>query len=98
MGQKANAGLAVVTMEDYSKRSNSVQDVIPMIFGMGAQIPDATVMAFQPPSLPGASSTGTLSLYLMNLGGEDVNTMGERANEFWLLVASVRKSVCCTLP
>lgn len=88
MGQKANAGLAVVTMEDYSKRSNSVQDVIPMIFGMGAQIPDATVMAFQPPSLPGASSTGTLSLCLMNLGGEDVNTMGERANEF---LAACRK-------
>lgn len=88
MGQKANAGLTVVTMEDYSKRSNSVQDVIPMIFGMGAQIPDATVMAFQPPSLPGASSTGTLSLYLMNLGGEDVNTMGERANEF---LAACRK-------
>lgn len=88
MGQKANAGLAVVTMEEYSKRSNSVQDVIPMIFGMGAQIPDATVMAFQPPSLPGASSTGTLSLYLMNLGGEDVNTMGERANEF---LAACRK-------
>lgn len=87
-GQKANAGMAVVTMEDYSKRSNSVQDVIPMIFGMGAQIPDATVMAFQPPSLPGASSTGTLSLYLMNLGGEDVNTMGERANEF---LAACRK-------
>ena len=88
MGQKANAGLAVVTMEDYSQRSNSVQDIIPMIFGMGAQIPDATVMAFQPPSLPGASSTGTLSLYLMNLGGEDVNTMGERANEF---LAACRK-------
>ena len=88
MGQKANAGMAVVTMEDYSKRSNSVQDVIPMIFGMGAQIPDATVMAFQPPSLPGASSTGNLSLYLMNLGGEDVNTMGERANEF---LAACRK-------
>lgn len=88
MGQKANAGLAVVTMEDYSKRINSVQDIIPMIFGMGAQIPDATVMAFQPPSLPGASSTGTLSLYLMNLGGEDVNTMGERANEF---LAACRK-------
>lgn len=88
MGQKANAGMAVVTMEDYSKRSNSVQDVIPMIFGMGAQIPDATVMAFQPPSLPGASSTGTLSLFLMNLGGEDVNTMGERANEF---LAACRK-------
>lgn len=80
--QKSNAGLVVVSMEDYSKRDNSVQDIIPMIFGMGAQIPDATVMAFQPPSLPGASSTGTLSLYLMNLAGEDVEKMGERANVF----------------
>ena len=80
--QKSNAGLVVVSMEDYSKRDNSVQDIIPMIFGMGAQIPDATVMAFEPPSLPGASSTGTLSLYLMNLAGEDVEKMGERANAF----------------
>ena len=88
MGQKANAGLLVAVMEDYSNRSNSVQDIIPMIFGMGAKFPDATVMAFQPPSLPGASNTGTLSLYLMNLGGEDVNTMGERANEF---LAKARK-------
>lgn len=82
MAQKSNAGLVVVSMEDYSKRDNSVQDIIPMIFGMGAQIPDATVMAFQPPSLPGASNTGTLSLYLMNLAGEDVEKMGERANAF----------------
>ena len=88
MGQKANAGLAVVAMEDYSQRSNSVQDIIPMLWGMGAQFPDATVMAFQPPSLPGASSTGTLSLYLMNLAGEDVTVMGERANEF---LAAARK-------
>ena len=88
MGQKANAGLLVAVMEDYSNRNNSVQDIIPMIFGMGAKFPDATVMAFQPPSLPGASNTGTLSLYLMNLGGEDVTTMGERANEF---LAKARK-------
>ncbi len=88
MGQKANAGLAVTVMDDYSNRSNSVQDIIPMIFGLNAKFPDATIMAFQPPSLPGASNTGTLSLYIMNLGGEDVTTMGERANEF---LAKVRK-------
>lgn len=87
-GQKASAGLAVVSMKDYTERDNSVQDIIPMIFGIGAQIPDATVMAFQPPALPGASSTGTLSLYLMNLGGEDVEMMGQRANEF---LAAARK-------
>ena len=80
--QKSSAGLAVVSMKDYSERDNSIQDIIPMIWGMGYQIPDANVMAFQPPPLPGASQTGTLSLYLMNLGGEDVVTMGERANAF----------------
>ena len=80
--QKSNAGMVVVSMKDYSERTHSIQDIIPMIWGVGAQFPDANVMAFQPPSLPGASSTGVLGMYLMNLGGEDVNTMGERANAF----------------
>lgn len=80
--QKSNVGLLVVSMKDYSERDNSIQDIIPQIAGMGALLPDANVMAFQPPSLPGASNTGTLSLYLMNLAGEDVETMGERANAF----------------
>lgn len=80
--QKANSGLLVVAMDDYSNRTTTTQQVIPMIFGLGSQYPDASVMAFQPPSLPGASNTGTLSLYLMNLGGEDVELMGQRANEF----------------
>lgn len=80
--QKSSAGLCVVSMKPYSERDNSIQDIIPMIWGLGYGIPDASVMAFQPPPLPGASQTGTLSLYLMNLGGEDVITMGERANAF----------------
>ena len=80
--QKANSALMVVVMDDYNNRTTTTQQVIPMIFGLGAQYPDASVMAFQPPSLPGASNTGTLSLYLMNLAGEDVETMGQRANEF----------------
>lgn len=79
--QKASSGLIVVALKDYSERDNSIQDIIPMLWGMSSVIPDANVMAFQPASLPGASETGTLSMYIMNLGGEDVNTMGERANE-----------------
>lgn len=80
--QKASAGLVVVSMKPYAERSNSIQDIIPAIWGMGAQVADANVMAFQPAPLPGASMTGTLGLYLMNLGGEDVQLMGQRANEF----------------
>ena len=79
---KASAGLLVVTMKPYSERSNTIQDIIPQIWAIGAQVPDAKVMAFQPAPLPGASDTGTLGLYLMNLGGEDVETMGKRADVF----------------
>ncbi len=81
-GRKPNTGLVLTVMKDYSERSNSIQDLIPQIYALQADYPDATVMAFQPPALPGASQTGTLSLYLMNLGGESVEMMGERTNEF----------------
>lgn len=80
--EKASAGLVVVAMKPYAERDNSIQDIIPMIQALGPKFPDANVMAFQPPSLPGASSTGTLSMYIMNLGGEDVTQMNERAQEF----------------
>ncbi|MCQ2359395.1 MAG: efflux RND transporter permease subunit, partial [Phascolarctobacterium sp.] len=58
--QKASAGLIVVSMKPYTERNNSIQDIIPAIWGMGAQVADANVMAFQPAPLPGASMTGTL--------------------------------------
>lgn len=86
--QKSSGGLIVAVLEDYDKRDNTVSDVVQQIFGIGAQTSDANVMAFQQPALPGASNTGSLNLYLMNLGGEDVRTMGERANEF---LAAARK-------
>lgn len=37
-------------------------------------------LRLEPPSLPGASSTGSLSMYLMNLGGDDMERMQEVAN------------------
>ncbi len=80
--QKSNAGLVLTVMDDFSKRSTSIQDIIPKVAAMAANYPDASIMAFQPPALPGASDTGTLSMYIMNLAGEDVDTMGQRANEF----------------
>lgn len=81
-GYKANSGLLLTVMKPYDQRDNTIQDIIPMMWGLGATIPDATVMAFQPAPLPGASDTGTLSLYLLNFAGEDSLQMGERSQEF----------------
>ncbi|WP_455655714.1 efflux RND transporter permease subunit [Phascolarctobacterium sp.] len=79
---KSSAGLIVAAMEDYDKRTNTAQELVPSIYGIGAQMPQISVMAFDPPALPGASSTGSLSLYLMNLGGDNMERMQEVANEF----------------
>ncbi|MBQ0107869.1 MAG: efflux RND transporter permease subunit, partial [Phascolarctobacterium sp.] len=81
-GYKANSGLLLTVMKPYDQRDNTIQDLIPVMWGLGATIPDANVMAFQPAPLPGASDTGTLSLYLLNFAGEDSLQMGERAQEF----------------
>ena len=45
--QKASAGLVVVAMKPYAERDTTIQDIIPMIQGLGPKFPDATVMAFQ---------------------------------------------------
>lgn len=81
-GHKPNSGLFLTVMKPYEERDNTIQDIIPMMWGLGTQETDANVMAFQPAALPGASDTGTLGLYLMNLGGEDSLQMGKRAQEF----------------
>lgn len=86
--KKASSGLVLCVMKEYNERDVSVQDIIPLFFEQSAKIPEATIMAFEKPALPGASDTGALSMYLMNLADEDVDTMGQRAEEF---LAAARK-------
>lgn len=89
---KSSAGLIVAAMEDYDKRTLTAQDMVPMVYGIGAGMPQVSVMSFEPPALPGASSTGSLSLYLMNLGGDDMTRMQEIANGF-LAKANARPEI-----
>lgn len=79
---KASAGLLVAAMEDFDKRDVDVQSTIGRIYGIGAGMPEINMMAFNMPALPGASSTGNLGLYLMNLGGDSVEQMNVLAQNF----------------
>ncbi len=79
---KASAGLFVAAMEDFDKRDVDVQSTIGRIYGIGAGMPEINMMAFNMPALPGASSTGNLGLYLMNLGGDSVEQMNVLAQNF----------------
>ena len=79
---KASAGLLVAAMEDFDKRDVDVQSTIKRIYGIGAGMPEMSMMAFNMPALPGASSTGNLGMYLMNLGGDSTEQMNTLAQTF----------------
>lgn len=79
---KSSAGLVGIMMKPFAERSNSVQSLIPQIYGMAGKYPEMNIMAFNAPALPGLSSTGSLSMYVMNLGGDEVSAMNEYAQAF----------------
>lgn len=82
MAPKSSAGIIPVMMEEYDKRSTSTFDLIKRTYGLAAQTPGMNIMAFNEPALPGLSSTGSISMYIMNLGGDDVNQMNHYAHQF----------------
>lgn len=89
---KSSAGLLPVIMEDFDKRHVSSFDLIKQIYGLAAQTPEMNMMAFNEPALPGLSSTGSLSMYVMNLGGDNVQQMNNVSRQF-LMAANKRPEI-----
>src|SRR5699024_9323711 len=55
--------------------------IVKSIFALGAQVPDARVLAFNPPPIIGLSTTGGFEGYLQSLGGADYNTLYAKAQK-----------------
>ena len=79
---KSSAGIIPVMLEEYDQRSTSTFELIQRTYGLAAQTPEMNVMAFNMPALPGLSSTGSLSMYIMNLAGDSIDQMNEYARQF----------------
>ena len=60
-----------------AKSGQKVQEIINKVAAIGADTPEATVRAFNVAVLPGMSSTGSLSLYIMDTVGKDTATMNQ---------------------
>lgn len=78
MARKSNAAIMPVKLEDIQNRTTddlSVYSIINKLNGVGAKTPAANVMAFNEAVLPGMSSTGNLSLYIMDTTGHDTDVM-----------------------
>jgi len=71
-GAKPSAGIIVCGLEDWTKRGEgaSVNDCIRTMFRLGAMtVPEAQVIAFNPPALPGLGNVGGWSMQLQDMAG-----------------------------
>ncbi|BDA85659.1 multidrug efflux RND transporter permease subunit [Aureimonas sp. SA4125] len=76
--QKTSAGVAFVTLKDWSERTDPSEDGrnLPGAFmGANAGIKDAMVLAFNPPPIQGLSTTGGFDLYVQDRGGAGANAL-----------------------
>lgn len=79
---KSSAGSFIVSMKPYTERTVTIQETIQKARALTPQVPEMTMMAFNAPALPGVSTTGSLNMYVMNLGGDSVDTMNTYAKQF----------------
>ena len=84
-GAKPNAGLVVVGLEDWSKRTTqetSVNSAVKTMFGLGAKLaPEATVIAMNPPPLPGLGTVGGWTLQLQDMSGHTDSELNDIASK-----------------
>lgn len=84
-GSKPSAGLVVLGMKDWSQRTDaasSVDTAVKTMFGIGAKVaPEATVIAMNPPALPGLGSVGGWSLELQDMSGHTDQELSDITNK-----------------
>lgn len=82
---RSNAGVAFVTLDDWSERAGPGQDaqsIAGKIMGMGSQVEEANVMAFSPPPIQGLSLTGGVEAFLQSQGDMTVDELHTMAQQF----------------
>jgi multidrug efflux pump len=82
--RRTYAGIAFLTLKDWGERGGDGQDSFSLVgqtFGLGAQIPDAQIIAFNPPPIIGLSTTGGFEGYLQSRSGASFNQIREDAGK-----------------
>ncbi|MCH4166890.1 MAG: multidrug efflux RND transporter permease subunit [Megasphaera sp.] len=90
-GAKPNGAVAFVSMDDWSKRTTkdlSVDTLVGKIMGYGNQIPQASVVAINPPPIDGMGVSSGFTLELENRGSHTTAELSATANK---LIATARK-------
>jgi len=70
-GNKSNASTMFVRLKDWSERKSTAGDIVKKLFGIGMSQPDGLAIAFNPPSIRGLGSSGSMEIYIQSRGDTD---------------------------
>jgi HAE1 family hydrophobic/amphiphilic exporter-1 len=83
-GNGSNAGQAFVKLKPFADRGKgeSADDVTKALFGLSPKFPDAKMVFFSPPSIPGFGSSDGFSAVLLDKSGGDLKTLNTVSQQF----------------
>ncbi len=82
---KSSAGTIFVGMKNWDERmtpNTQIDAIIGQIFGLGAKYPESTILAFNPPSIPGLGMIGGFTMQLMDMTGLSDEELDAAAKKF----------------
>ena len=84
-GSGTNYGFGFIKLKDWSERESddqSLNAITGKLFGMAAGIPDARVIFFAPPSIPGFGLSSGFEVNLLDRSGGSVDELNAATQEF----------------
>ncbi|MGL5270339.1 MAG: efflux RND transporter permease subunit [Selenomonadaceae bacterium] len=79
-GAKSNSGVMFVCLEPWSKREDPALKInaqVGRVFGQAAAVPEASVIAFNAPALPGLGMVGGFTMQLQDMSGHTDEELNE---------------------
>ncbi len=84
-GAGSNYGLGFIRLDNWKDREDeslSVQAITGQLFGIAAQIPDAQIIFFSPPSIPGFGNAAGAEVNLLDRSGGSFSDLDQTNQEF----------------
>ena len=94
-GAGSNFGLGFIRLDDWNEReedSLSIESITAKMFGVAAQIPEANIIFFAPPSIPGFSSSAGVEVNLLDKTGGSFTDL-DKANQDFIAKLSARPEI-----
>lgn len=85
-GAGSNNVLGFIRLDEFKDRKKhddqDLQSMVRKLFGLGSLVPDARVVFFSPPSIPGYGSSAGFEVILLDKAGGSITQLNEVAQKF----------------